>query len=74
MSKTAGLEVSDRVSAAIDGAPALLEQLAPHRDWLAAEILAITLELGDETDLGHSAVFEEVVMPEGKLRLGVRRA
>jgi isoleucyl-tRNA synthetase len=72
--KTAGLEVSDRVGASIDGAPGLLAQLAPHRDWLAVEILAVTLELGGETDLGPSAVFEEVVLPEGKLRLGVRRA
>ena len=72
--KTAGLQVSDRVAASIDGTPALLAQLAPHRDWLAAEILAVTLQLGGETDLGLSAVFEEVALPEGRLRLGVRRA
>jgi isoleucyl-tRNA synthetase len=72
--KTAGLEVSDRVEASIQGAPALLEQLAAHRDWLAAEILAVALDLGGDADLGPSATLEEVALPEGSLRLGVRRA
>ena len=72
--KTAGLEVSDRVAASIDGAPALVAQLAAHQGWLAAEILAVTLDLGGATDLGASAAFEDVALPEGELRLGVRRA
>jgi isoleucyl-tRNA synthetase len=72
--KTAGLEVSDRVAASIEGDAALLSQLAPHRDWLADEILAVTLELGGGTDLGPSASFEEVALSEGNLRLGLRRA
>jgi isoleucyl-tRNA synthetase len=72
--KAAGLEVSDRVVASIDGEPSVVAQLAAHRDWLAAEILAVTLELGGETDLGPSAAFEAVALPEGSLRLGVRRA
>jgi len=72
--KTAGLEVSDRVAASIDGEAALLSQLAPHRDWLADEILAVTLELGGGTDLGPSASFEDLALSEGKLRLGLRRA
>ncbi|MEX0625594.1 MAG: DUF5915 domain-containing protein, partial [Chloroflexota bacterium] len=72
--KTAGLEVSDRVDASIDGAPTLVAQLIPHRDWLAAEILAVTLELGGDTDLGRSAAVEEAALPEGGLRLSLRRA
>jgi isoleucyl-tRNA synthetase len=72
--KTAGLEVSDRVAASIQGTAALLEQLASHREWLAAEILAVALDLGGDTDLGPSATLEEVALPEGSLRLGVRRA
>ncbi|HET7082167.1 MAG TPA: isoleucine--tRNA ligase [Candidatus Limnocylindria bacterium] len=72
--KTAGLEVSDRVAASIQGAPVLLGQLAAHRDWLAAEILAVALDLGGEVDLGPSATVEEVALPEGSLRLGVRLA
>ncbi len=72
--KAAGLEVSDRVEASIDGTPALIAQLAPHRDWLAAEILAVTLALGAETDLGPAAAVEEAALPEGGLRLSLRRA
>jgi isoleucyl-tRNA synthetase len=72
--KTAGLEVSDRVVASIDGAAALVAQLEAHRDWLAAEILAVTLDLGGGTELGPSATVDEVALPEGHLRLGVRRA
>ncbi|MBA3689370.1 MAG: isoleucine--tRNA ligase [Chloroflexi bacterium] len=72
--KTAGLEVSDRVVASIEGEPALVAQLVPHRDRLADEILAVSLKLGGETDLDASAAFEEVALPEGRLRLGVRRA
>jgi isoleucyl-tRNA synthetase len=72
--KAAGLEVNDRVAAAIDGSPALISQLQAHREWLAAEILAVALDLGVETDLGPSATHEDVELPGGALRLGVRRA
>jgi isoleucyl-tRNA synthetase len=72
--KTAGLEVSDRVVASIDGDQAVVAQLAAHRDWLAAEILAVALDLGADADLGPSATVEEVALPEGSLRLAVRRA
>jgi len=71
--KAAGLEVSDRVAATIGGDPALLARLAPHRDWLAAEILAVQLEIG-EADLGSEAVVEEVELADGRLRLALRRA
>ena len=71
--KAAGLEVSDRVAAAIGGDPSLLAQLAPHREWLAAEILAVDLQMG-EADLGPVAVVEEVALAEGLLRLALRRA
>jgi isoleucyl-tRNA synthetase len=72
--KSAALEVSDRVVASIDGPPAVLAQLATHRDWLADEILAVALDLGGGADLGPSAAVEEVSLPDGSLRLGVRRA
>jgi isoleucyl-tRNA synthetase len=73
MRKAAGLEVSDRVAAAIGGDPAPLAQLAPHLDWLAAEILAVDLQIGD-ADLGPEAVVDEVALAEGRLRLALRRA
>jgi isoleucyl-tRNA synthetase len=72
--KAAGLEVSDRVAATVRGAPALLTQLEPHREWLAAEILATSLELGGEGEPDPAATVEEVTMAEGTLRLAVRRA
>ena len=72
--KAAGLEVSDRVVASIGGDEALVAQLAAHRDWLAEEILALELALGDTPDLGPSASVEEVSLAEGKLRLALRRA
>jgi isoleucyl-tRNA synthetase len=72
--KTAGLEVSDRVVASIEGAATLVARLAPHRAWVAEEILAVELHLGEVIDAGPSATVEEVALPEGRLRLAVRRA
>jgi isoleucyl-tRNA synthetase len=72
--KTAGLEVSDRIVASIDGTQALLEQLASHRAWLAEELLAVDIRLGSDADLGTGATLEEIRLPGGALRLAVRRA
>jgi isoleucyl-tRNA synthetase len=72
--KTAGLEVSDRVAAAISGDPGPIAQLAGHRDWLADEILALNLTVGPEVDLGADATVEVVELDEGRLRLALRRA
>ncbi|MGZ6371961.1 MAG: isoleucine--tRNA ligase [Candidatus Limnocylindria bacterium] len=72
--KAAGLEVSDRVVASIEGASALVARLAAHRAWLAEEILAVELHLGEGTDIGPSATVEELALPAGTLRLAVRRA
>ncbi|MGZ6300422.1 MAG: DUF5915 domain-containing protein, partial [Candidatus Limnocylindria bacterium] len=72
--KAAGLEVSDRVVASIEGPSALVKRLGAHRAWLAEEILAVELHLGEGTDIGPSATVEELALPEGTLRLAVRRA
>ncbi len=72
--KAAGLEVSDRVVASIDGEAALVDRLVAHRDWLAEEILAVELTLGAGTDPDPAATVEEVALVEGRLRLAVRRA
>lgn len=71
--KTAGLEVSDRIVASVSGAEALVTQLATHRDWLAAETLAVELTVGAEPDPGAALASEEVELAEGRLRLAVRR-
>ncbi len=38
--RSAGYEISDRVRVAIGGDAEAVERLAPHRDWLADELLA----------------------------------
>ncbi len=72
--KAAGLEVSDRVVATIDGDAAPLASLVAHREWLAEEILAVELEIGAGGDLGPSGSVEDVTLAEGSLRLALRRA
>ncbi len=46
--KAAGLEVEDRIELALDGDPALLRAASAHRDYVAGETLAPTLEVGDD--------------------------
>jgi isoleucyl-tRNA synthetase len=43
--KTAGLQVEDRIELALDGAPALLEAAAAHRDYLVTETLALAFDV-----------------------------
>ncbi len=71
--KAAGLDVSDRIVASVTGTDVLIAQLAAHRDWLAAETLAVELTLGTEPDQGEALASEEVDLAEGRLRLAVRR-
>jgi isoleucyl-tRNA synthetase len=72
--KAAQLEVSDRIVATVAGDGKLLDWLALHRDWLAAETLAVELTLGAEMDSDAALAADEVVLAEGRLRLAVRRA
>jgi isoleucyl-tRNA synthetase len=71
--KAAGLEISDRVEAWIGGDAELTGRLAPHRRWLADEILATELHLGDEPPDGADA---RDALDDGgrRLTLGLRRA
>jgi isoleucyl-tRNA synthetase len=66
--------VSDRIVATIDGDAAPLASLAAHREWLAQEILAVELEIGEGHDLGPDRAVEEVTLPGGSMRLALRRA
>jgi isoleucyl-tRNA synthetase len=45
--KTAALQVEDRIELALDGAPELIDAAATHEKYLAAETLALDLDLGD---------------------------
>ena len=47
MRKEAGLAVSDRISLWIGGDPPVLEAASGHRDWIAEEVLATVVFIGD---------------------------
>jgi isoleucyl-tRNA synthetase len=72
--KAAGYEISDRIVAAVSGDDGLLARLAPHRDWLAAETLAVRLEIGVDAALPEPDRSEEAELGGGRLALAVRRA
>ncbi|HTE66524.1 MAG TPA: isoleucine--tRNA ligase [Candidatus Binatia bacterium] len=72
--KAAGYEISDRIVAAVSGDAGLIARLAPHRDWLAGETLAVELEIGADVSLGEPDRAEEIELGGGHLRLAVRRA
>ncbi|HEY7463984.1 MAG TPA: isoleucine--tRNA ligase [Candidatus Limnocylindria bacterium] len=73
MRKAAGYEITDRVQAWVAGDAAPLAMLQPHRDWLAGEILAVDLRVGEEPPDGVDAR-EELAADDGTLRLALRRA
>jgi isoleucyl-tRNA synthetase len=72
--RTAGYEVSDRIAVAISGDPQPIGQLLPHRDWLAAETLAVELSIAPDARLDGADRVEEIDLEEGHLRLAMRRA
>ena len=71
--KAAGYEISDRVVAWIGGDDGLTSRLQPFRDWLADEILATELHLGNGGPEGADAS-ESVEQDGGRLELSLRRA
>jgi len=74
MRKAAGYEVADRIVVAIAGAEVPIGRLLAHRDWLAEETLATTMEIGDGAALADADLAEEMEVDGGALRLAVRRA
>jgi len=73
MRKTAGYEISDRVRVAIGGDAGALERLAPHREWLAAELLASELSMEPEASLPDADGREEMPLDGAGLRLEIVR-
>jgi isoleucyl-tRNA synthetase len=73
MRKAAGYEISDRVSVAVAGDTRAVERLAPHRDWLAAELLASDLRLAPDAAVDEPDRTEEVELDGASLTLAVRR-
>jgi isoleucyl-tRNA synthetase len=72
--KAAGYEISDRIAAVVAGDPGLVDRLRPHRDWLAAELLADDLTLAPDATLDGADRSEELAVDDGRLRIAVRRA
>jgi isoleucyl-tRNA synthetase len=75
MRKAAGYEISDRVEVSIHGDGAAAAPLAPFRDWLAAEVLAVSLRLGDaEGSVSEPDLAESLEADGRRLDLAIRRA
>jgi isoleucyl-tRNA synthetase len=75
--KAAGLQVEDRIELALTGTGALMAAAAAHRDYLAGETLAVTLELTDGEPAGTSPAggYSEQAEVDGmKLAIALRRA
>ncbi len=74
MRKAAGYEISDRVRVSIAGDASVTDALAPHRDWLASEVLAIDLAIGADASLEHADRSETLELDAGSLTLEIARA
>jgi len=73
--KAAGLAVEDRIGLALNGDPALLEAAEAHRAYLAAETLAVTLELGNGAiEVGAEDHAQQARIEGRELRIALRRA
>jgi isoleucyl-tRNA synthetase len=69
MRKEAGLEVADRIRLGVQGEPGLLAAVARHRDVIAAETLAVEIQVGDLPDAGLLAQEWQVNGHTGTIRI-----
>jgi isoleucyl-tRNA synthetase len=52
--KAAGLDVVDRIELTVEASGSVRDAVAAHRDWIAGEVLATDLEVGNATaESGH---------------------
>jgi isoleucyl-tRNA synthetase len=72
--KAAGYDLADRVRVAITAPATVAAQLAPHRDWLAGELLATGLTIGSEAALDAADRTETMAIGAESVTLGVARA
>ncbi len=56
MRKDAGLAVSDRIIVRVAGSPDVVDAVEAHRDWIASEVLATNIVIGDAALHGQQAV------------------
>ncbi len=71
--RAAGYEISDRIEVVLEADDGVLERLAPHREWLAAEVLATRLELGGAPEQAAGDHLEELTVDGQTLRIAIRR-
>jgi isoleucyl-tRNA synthetase len=69
--KSAGLEVSDRIVLGVEADGAVADALAGHRDWIASEVLATSIQQGS---LDDASAAEEVALDGNAARITLRRA
>ncbi len=69
MRKEAGLEVADRIRLGVQGEPGLLAAVARHRDVIAAETLAVEIQVGDLPNAGLLAQEWQVNGHTGTIRI-----
>jgi isoleucyl-tRNA synthetase len=74
MRRAAGYEISDRIRVAVATDPATASRLAPHRDWLAAELLATSVDLAPDASLAAADRVETAALDGAEVELSVARA
>jgi isoleucyl-tRNA synthetase len=74
MRKGAGYEISDRIRVAVAADETTDGRLAPHRDWLAAEVLAEELVMAPDAALTDADLRESMDVDGAALTLEIGRA
>jgi isoleucyl-tRNA synthetase len=74
MRREAGYEISDRVRVTVGADAATAGRLAPHREWLADELLATSLEIAEGAALDDADRRDSLALDGTTLELAVGRA
>jgi isoleucyl-tRNA synthetase len=74
MRRAAGYEISDRVVVAVAADPATVDRLAPPRDWLAEELLAVALTIAPDASLAGAERAETASLDGTEVGLSVAKA
>ena len=74
MRRAAGYEISDRIVVAVGGSAEVLAALETHRDWLAEEVLATDLAIGEAASLDGADEAASMDVDGRSVDLAVRRA
>jgi isoleucyl-tRNA synthetase len=72
--KAAGYDLADRIEVAVAAPDGIAGRLAPHRDWLAGELLARSVAIGSEATLDGADRSETLAIEGVSVVLAVRRA